>query len=297
MFYKRKQPLVLFYSSRRGGSTLLAEIMEAARSTVYVDQPFDLWKPDTDRGRIIASFLPNKHQSQFFEMDDQEKNKITLYLDHFYKKKLLHLSTGKRAKHVVLKIVNAHGLIDELATLVPSKTVVLMRHPFSQSLSVMRNKWGTCEAAFIESTTWTDTYLTLEQLAFSKEVSEKGTYFEKAVLNWCLEWHYPMHHSKTKKLTLYYEDLVLDGANHITRLYEFLGFKEIQNGVAILNKPSKSSNFSTKATVEGIKNNDKSAMLSSWRSQLEEKDLVNAQKILDVFNVTVYSRFSDIPQL
>ncbi|WP_041567104.1 hypothetical protein [Nonlabens dokdonensis] len=76
MFYKRKQPLILFYSSRRGGSTLLAQIMEAARSTVYVDQPFDLWKPNTDRGRIIASYLPYKQQSQFFELDEEEKKRL-----------------------------------------------------------------------------------------------------------------------------------------------------------------------------------------------------------------------------
>ncbi|WP_041567105.1 sulfotransferase domain-containing protein [Nonlabens dokdonensis] len=220
-----------------------------------------------------------------------------MYLKGFYQKKLLHLSTGKRAKHIVLKIVNAHGLIDDLATLIPSKTVALMRHPFSQSLSVMRNKWGTCESAFIESSNWSELYLSQDQLQFAKKVSNTGSYFEKAVLNWCLEWHFPLHYSNTEILRLYYEDLVLNGTTTITRLYNYLGFKEIQNGVDVLNQPSKSSNFSTKATIEGIKNNNKNTMISSWRSQLAEVDLVNGQKILDAFNVTVYSRFSDTPQL
>jgi hypothetical protein len=295
MFNFFKKPLILTYSSRRGGSTLLAQILEAAPHVGYVDQPFDLWKPNTKRGGIIANYLPEKDRSQFFELNEQERIAVKKYLNHLYQRKLQILCSNPKAKQLVLKIVNAHGLVDELPKLVPSKSVMMLRHPFSQALSVIRNGWGTCETPFLESASWSEAYLTSTQKEFSNQIITSGSSFDKAVLNWCLEWLYPTHFSKTDVLKLYYEDLVLKGEDTIETLYDYLGFNNPEYALKILHKPSNSSSFSTSNTLKRIKTGDSKALLSDWRKHLSASDLTRGQEILTMFNMKMYTRTSDIP--
>lgn len=295
MFKLFKKSLILFYSSRRGGSTLMAQLLDAEPKVGYVDQPFDLWKPNTKRGQVIASYLPQKDKSQFFELDAIEFVKVKAYLRQLYKLNLGILSSKKKAKQLVLKIVNAHGLIDQLPQMVPSKTIVLLRHPFAQALSVIRNGWGTCELPFLESKAWSSTYLKKEQQDYAWQIIKTGTNFERAVLNWCLEWVYPAHFSNTNYLKVHYEDLVLEGESTVKLIYDYLGFKNTKGALQVLHKPSRSSTFSMSNTIDLINNGEKKALLSSWRKHVTEEEQIKGQKILTIFNMTMYNMNSDTP--
>ncbi len=297
MFKLFKKPLILFYSSRRGGSTLMAQLLELESKVGYVDQPFDLWKPNTKRGQVIVSYLPQKNKSQFFELDPLEFDKVTAYLKQLHRLNLGVLNSNKRAKRLVLKIVNAHGLIDQLPQMVPSKTIILLRHLFAQALSVIRNGWSTCELPFLESKSWSTTYLTPTQQDYALQIFNTGTPFEKAVLNWCLEWVYPIHFSTTPYLKVYYEDLVLEGERTIQLIYDYLGFKNKKGALEVLNKPSISSVFSMSNTIDLIKQGDKDALLSGWRKHLTEEEQVKGQDILTVFNMAMYHKYLNTPIL
>ena len=295
MFWKKKQKLILQYASRRGGSTLLAQVLATEKGVGFVDQPFDLWKPESKRGVIIKEHLPDKAMSQFFELSTDERQQIKYYLNKIYKHQLTSLSSEKKAKQYVLKIVNAHGLIDELPTMVPSQTVALVRHPCSQALSVVRNKWGTCEEPFLRSEKWSSTYLSAEQIKVGLSVSQNGTYLEKAILNWCLEWHYPLKHAKSNFLLLHYEKMILDPVGFVDQLFDYVGYVQKNKAVEVISKPSQSSAFSSQETLEKIKSGAKETLLSSWRNKMTADEMSAAQRLLDVFEVTAYSTNSDIP--
>lgn len=294
MFWKQEK-LILQYASRRGGSTILAQILEAEGGVGSIDQPFDLWKPESDRGKIIAKYIPAKAMSQFFELNDLEKKQVEKYLRLIRKGRLRKLANKPTSKRRVLKIVNAQGIIDILCELVPSISVVMLRHPCSQALSVVKNKWGTCERPFLEAEDWSSKYLSKEQLEFGKKVSNEGSYLRRAVLNWCLEWHYCLKHSKQNYLILHYEDMLVNPEKFIDTLFSYLKFKNKDKALSVLSSPSRSSSFSKKKTLNDIKLGNKDNLLSNWREGYTIADLSMAQEILDVFEVKRYSVNSNMP--
>ncbi|SRX75401.1 sulfotransferase domain-containing protein [Aequorivita antarctica] len=294
MFWK-KEKLILQYASRRGGSTILAQILEAEDGVASIDQPFDLWKPESDRGKIIAEYIPAKAMSQFFELNDLEKKQVERYLKLIRNGRLQKLSNKPRCKKQILKIVNAQGLVDILSELVPSISVVMLRHPCSQALSVVKNKWGTCERPFLEAEDWSSKYLSKDQLEFGNKISQEGSYLGRAILNWCLEWHYSLKYSKQNYLILYYEDMILNPEKFIDTLFSYLKFKNKDKALSVLSTPSRSSSFSKERTLNDIKLGNKYNLLSNWREGYTIEDLSIAQEILDVFEIKRYSVNSNIP--
>lgn len=296
MFFNKKN-IILQYASRRGGSTILAQILEAEGGVGSIDQPFDLWKPESDRGKIIAKYLPSKAMSQFFELNDLEKKQVERYLKLIRKGRLQKLSNKPTYKKQVLKIVNAQGLIDVLSELVPSISVVMLRHPCSQALSVVKNKWGTCERPYLEAKDWSSKYLSKEQLEFGKKISKEGSYLGRAVLNWCLEWHYCLKYSKQDYIILYYEDMILYPEKFIDTLFSYLEFKNKEKALSVLSTPSRSSSFSNERTLNDIKLGNKDNLLDDWREGYTREDLIMAQEILDMFEVKRYSVNSNFPSV
>lgn len=294
MFWK-KEKLILQYASRRGGSTIFSQLLEAETNVGSIDQPFDLWKPESSRGKIIKEHLPFKEMSQFFELDSNEKTQVKQYLQKIYNRELLQLSNKSKNKIQLLKIVNAQGLIDDLSVMAPSISIILLRHPCSQALSVVNNKWGTCEQPFLESKKWTSNYLTEEQIEFGIKISKDGSYLDRAILNWCLEWHYVFQFSNQKHLTLYYENMVLNPKEFIDNLFNYLNFKNKEKALLVLKKPSRSSQYSTKEALQNIKEGNKDNLLSNWRKHFSQDGLNMAQLILDVFQVSKYKVNSNIP--
>ncbi len=295
-FFKQKKQLILLYASRRGGSTLLAQLIAGKRSIGIIDQPFDLWKPDTQRGKIIAHHIPAKAMSQFFELSPVEKSQVKRYLDYIYQRKLNQLADRPKARQFVLKIVNAHGLIDELSIMVPNLPVALIRHPCAQASSVVRNKWGTCEMPFLKSWDWAEKYLSPSQLDYGLKVSKEGSYFSKAVLNWCLEWHYPLQFATSKYYLMNYEDLIISPEPTIKKLFNYLHLRHVDEAVSVLEKPSNSSSFSTETTLEDIEKGKKENLLSNWRKNLSDESIKDAQQILDIFEIELYHTKSNLPQ-
>ncbi|MDF9795212.1 hypothetical protein OKW21_000475 [Catalinimonas alkaloidigena] len=287
---------ILLYASRRGGSTLLAQSIAAKRSISIIDQPFDLWKPDTERGKIITSHIPAKAMSQFFELSPVEKSQVNHYLNSIYQRKLNQLADRPNSSQFVLKIVNAHGLIDELSDMVPSRSVALIRHPCAQASSVVRNKWGTCEEPFLYSTDWAKKYLSPAQLAFGLKISKEGSYFSKAVLNWCLEWQYPLKYAASEYYLIRYEDLIISPEPTIKKLFNFLHLNHVEEAISVLKKPSNSSSFSTEATLEDIEKGTKENLLSNWRKYLSDEAIIEAQQILDIFEIELYHTKHNLPQ-
>lgn len=294
MFFNKKN-IILQYASRRGGSTILAQIIEAEGGVGSIDQPFDLWKPESDRGKIIAEYLPPKAMSQFFELNDLEKKQVEKYLRLIRNGRLQKLSNNPKFKMQVLKIVNAQSLIDVLSELVPSVTVVMLRHPCSQALSVVKNKWGTCERPYLEAKDWSSKYLSKEQLEFGKKISKEGSYLGRAVLNWCLEWHYCLKYSKQDYIILYYEDMILYPEKFIDTLFSYLEFKNKEKALSVLSTPSRSSSFSNERTLNDIKLGNKDNLLNNWREGYTIEDLSMAEEILDAFEVKRYSVNSNMP--
>ncbi len=301
LFYRQgTQKNILLFSSRRGGSTFLAELVSCNPGILHIDQPFDLFKPNTITGKIKD--LPHVPRSQFISVSDTEEPKIFNYTNLLLNGKLQKLGMIEKAKfpiltnRTILKICNASSLVDWFNDNFDVIIIHLLRHPISQSLSIVRNNWGITAKAYLANKFFANNYLNQEQINFSKNILESGTYFEQAILNWVFENLVILKYSKANKLRLFYELLVTDSEKQINILSQYLNI----SGTLMkekLNKPSASSSHSDKKTTLAIKNENRDYLISKWQNIVSPEQIVQAQKILDIYEIGEYKATESLPQI
>ena len=303
LFYRQgKQKNILLFSSRRGGSTLLAQLIANNPGVLYIDQPFDLFKPHSITGKIKAKYLPNVPGSQFINISDKEEKKNFNYTSLLLNGRLQKLGTIANAEfpilanRTILKICNASCLVDWFSKNFDTIVVHLLRHPISQSLSIMRNNWGITAKYYLSNPFFADNYLNQEQLDFSNHILNSGTYFEQAILNWVLENLVILQYSNASRSRVFYELLVTDSSKQINVLSQSLNISE-NLMKDTLTKPSASSKYSEQKTTSAIKNNNQDYLISKWQNMVTSQQISQAQKILDIYEISEYNATESLPQL
>lgn len=297
-----KKKNILLFSSRRGASTLLRQILACDRGTREVDQPFDLFKPDTLEGRIKKRFLPDMFLSQFIHLTEPDQEKVRHFIHQLLTGGLPSLgfvgnpSWPFKADRTVLKICCALPLVDWLYENFDVYVVYLLRHPIAQAMSVMRHSWGVTGEAYLKNSFFVESYLRADQLAYARHVQESGTYFEKVILNWCLENLFPLKYSKSPKITITYEEIVVNSEGMINLLSQKLELTDRIRMQNILTRPSFSSNLiedekRNKAIMDGAKD----FLLRRWMNEIDSNHVKQAQNIFDSFDIREYRADSIMP--
>jgi hypothetical protein len=291
LYRQGEKPNIIMLSSRRGGSTHLAELIATEHGMRLIDQPFDLHHPGTLETRIRSKFLPPMLMSQFIAMNNGEAERVRKYLHLILNGKLKHLSGPEfaRKNRTLLKVVNALPLADWFAEEFPAHVVYLIRHPVSQGLSVVENHWGITTEAYLRNEFFVHTYLNQVQLNKGFEILNSGTYLEKAVLNWICENLVPMKHARFIDLFITYEELVLRPAEMISRIAASLGLTDVPAMQKRIKSPSVSVRFSSQSTLEAIRNSDNQFLLSKWKHSVSEEELDKIQELLDLFGIDEYN--------
>ncbi|SDL61297.1 Sulfotransferase domain-containing protein [Catalinimonas alkaloidigena] len=295
LFPPAKEPDVLLFASRRGGSTVVAQMLASTPGTLLVDQPFDLFKPDIPEGQLKLQYLPQKELSQFITLSSDDEEKVRTYLKLIISGNLFRGAHYKSACRKVLKIVNASPLIDWMADLPNIKIVYLARHPAAQALSVVKNQWGITAKPYLDDVRWRSAYLNKEQIQLGYQLLESGTYLEKAVLNWILENIYPLQFSDTEKLVLFYEDLITQPDLEIQKICEFAKIAKPHALKNVLATPSKSYRLSDPTTIKAINEGESLGIIYKWQSEMTSLQTEALQLILDTFKVTCYRMDTPFP--
>ena len=284
---------IFLLASRRSGSTHLARILSCDRGVRYVDQPFDLFKPHTQAGRIKSTYLPSMPISQFITLSDSKevlvRKFISLLLEGGLKPLggIEHWGFPFLANRTVLKICNASPLIDWFNDQFNVSIVYLLRHPIPQALSVIWNKWGITAEAYLDNKLFSSSYLDEDKSKLSHRVMSRGTYFVKAILNWCLENIVPLKHRRSEVFIITYEDLVLNPIATIKLLSQQLGLKNIQGMLKMVRIPSQSA-FSEDKTKAAIRERNREFLIGRWKEQVSGEQLNDARRILETFGIFEY---------
>jgi hypothetical protein len=284
---------IFLVASRRSGSTHLARILSCDRGLRFIDQPFDLFKPHTQAGRIKAAYLPSMPISQFITLSDGQGVLVRKYISSILEGGLKPLGGIERwgfpflANRTVLKICNASPLIDWFNDQFDISIVYLLRHPIPQALSVVRNRWGITAEAYIKDEFFSNSYLDEDQSKLSHRVMSRGTYFEKAILNWCLENIVPLKYRRSEVLIITYEDLVLNPIPTTKLLSQQLGLKNIRGMLKMVRIPSQPA-FSKEETKAAIREGKREFLVGRWGEQVSGKQLDDARRILETFGVFEY---------
>ncbi|NES18730.1 MAG: hypothetical protein F6K41_07310 [Symploca sp. SIO3E6] len=292
---------IFLFSSRRGGSTLLAQLISYQQGIRYVDQPFDLFQSHTKAGKTKLHYLPAVPNSQFIALSSEEESLVKEYVSLLLKGKLKYLGGLERfkfpflANRTLLKICNASPLIDWFNANFNILTCYLVRHPIPQSLSVMKNQWGITAEAYLNNEKFIDSFLNHEQVNQAHKILREGTYFQKAILNWCLENLVPLKYCSSNVLKITYEELVLNPANLIPLISTKLNIEDGKEIMRRVEKPSRSSKLSEQKARKAILEGDKEKIVSRWMKQVSAEQLNEAKVILELFEIIAYKTDDYLP--
>lgn len=298
-YKKDTKPDILIYSSRRGGSTLLSQIISASKGIRYIDQPFDQFENRYSlpaKLKIKQKYLPLKELSQFITLNEEEAEQVKNYLGLLTNGKLIGMGHYWRASRSLLKICNALNLIDFLSEEFHVVNVYMTRHPVPQTLSVLRNKWGNTSSPYLKNEKYCSTFLPASNISKIKHTALNGTDLEKGIVNWCLENNYILKHSKAVKKHISYESLVLD-KEVIKSLATYCKLNNVVRMEDVLVRPSKSSVFSENSTRNSISKGNRQELIEKWTKKMSSSQFDCIQKVLDLFEIDTYEARNPFPKM
>ncbi|MBN1597141.1 MAG: hypothetical protein JW894_02510 [Bacteroidales bacterium] len=294
LFYKQglKKNIIVF-ASRRGGSTLLYELLSVDHRVRKIYEPFVL-HPGHPATRIQLKYLPRKEHDIYIEVTPDEKEIIKNYLEGLLSGKYQEFKFYLSGQRTVIKIINALGLINLICQTHDVLPAYMIRHPISQSLSIIRNNWHLTTDAYLNSVVFREVLLNETQMQEAISISQKGTHFQKCILNWALDNYLPLKKSKTAIENLItYEELLINSSIILEFLAQKYQISNIDKMKKRLNHISSSSrNISTDQTKKLIEHNNIKMLISRWRDEVTERHCKQTNHILNLFEIDAYDAFN-----
>ncbi|MAM69586.1 MAG: hypothetical protein CMP91_00390 [Gammaproteobacteria bacterium] len=287
-------PNIAIFSSRRSGSTLLMQMIATNRKTKFIDQPFSLFSSDSYQ----LQWLPIFNDGQFIELNDEQEEMVLKYI-HLINNGLLHINESWRFYHqdhsfisnrIVYKITDAHCLINWLFNYFKFQTIILTRHPISQSLSVLRNNWNNRAYGFLSNDFYSSNYLTKASYKAAQNIYNNGDDISKHVLGWCLE-NLPLikEINNANYSFISYEELICESSSVISDLSDKYKLNNIYAMKKKLDHPSKSmKNLSNSKTIEMVRKKNSEFLSSNWKSHISNKKESELMDILKIFEIDLY---------
>lgn len=289
---------ICLFSTRRGGSTWLMEVIAANRGVRYVDQPFSLHHPAP--GHIRR--LPIPAQSQFTSLEGGEEERVRAFVEDLFAGRL-HVNAPWEIWHptfhwttdrLVLKIIDAKPLIDWFDRTFDVHIVYSTRHPIPSALSVIRNDWALTAHAYLRDEAFVAAWLDEAQTALAWDLLRSGAPLQQHVLNWTLENLVPLRLLPKRPHWCYvsYEQATLDPAGTVAFLAERL---DLPNRDRMMKQVQAASRSTRKLASTYDPERDAQGRLRAWRRHVSEEDERTAMHILEAFEIDLYRAGEDLP--
>ena len=292
-----KENTLCLFCQPRGGSTWLAEILLNIPGSVLIDEP--LWrgnvsvpfqKPDNSSRKLIQVADLDFFYNQYIPEDSSWKDaqdvfeiilagravSIGLYEEQ-------DLKNLERGNFYISKFNYANLLMPWLIKQFDFKSIVLTRHPCAVIASQLRlPSWCDIDVSNYPADSdfpYSDFYYS--NLTKIGSINSRESYL---AFIWAMGFiNTAMHKDNNKKwLTISYEGLLTNFSFEIERINERYSF---DIDISDLNpyKPSKSTK---KYSLQHLGRNEQ---LSSWKSQLSNNQIKNILKVLQKFEIDIYS--------
>ena len=291
-----EKPIVIF-ANRRGGSTLLMEMITSQPGVDFINEPLNLW-----RYRPYFDRLPHPPRGRFISLSEDEARQVRSYFGDLLSGRIKAFNTWNplrptwsfRVHRLVVKLLSANALIDWFRQEFDIEVVYLLRHPVAVALSCPRRNWGNDAKAYLQNPFFREQVLGLERARFAEGVLAKGTSLQKFVLEWCLENLYPLQVYRERPwLIITYEEVVSRPEQMSELICSRLGLPDPQQMARMVFRPSRTTFFAE--SRQAIATQGPQALLGKWQKQVPQEDLKGVQEILDVLGIWVYGAFSPYP--
>lgn len=297
------EPNLALFASRRGGSTLVAEMIAINPGIWWIYEPFARIPGHIACTPAQRAALPEAPGSVYTEsVLDEHADAIAEYVRNLLNGRereangwLRRPKFPLRADRTLLKIVNANALIDWLVPTFNLVPIHLLRHPAAQALSVLHADWKHVHPHYLADDAFVSRFLTADQQKFARQVANDGSPFACAVLDWVLEHLAPLKTGE-ETVRLYYEQLVIEPERVVGELADDLRLNAREQMVRqVRGRPSGSAKFSASDVQQALQRNDSQALVSRWKQHVDDTDAAAAQRILDAFNITHYTMDDPMP--
>lgn len=294
------RPPVAIFGIRRGGSTMLADMIAGEQGMWFIDEPFGAFAPAKEFYDVIRAQLPERPHNQFFDMNDEERQAVHRFMARMLSLDL-RIGAVRRAgfpptaNRVALKILNTPLLVDELIEAFGLRSVLLTRHPAAQARSVLRLGWGFSAEAYFASDAFCAGHFSPEQTREGRAILAGEDDWSKAILNWVIESWVPLTESNPETPRVAYETIVTERESIVRGLFAYLELDEVERALESLGRPSNSSSMSTDSSKGAIASGDTQAIVGSWLDRVTTDERARGQAILDLFGVDLYRMDDPMP--
>lgn len=297
--YKITHPPVAILASRRGGSTLLAETLSFTPKTACFLEPFARF-PEHINYPITEKWLPPRMLSQYFDLNEEEEQKISRYIQACFKNQT-HMGICKRPQlqlvcnRILFKIVNASMLMDWLQCHFGFKFLYLSRHPAPQTISVQAQNWGLTNEAYLSRPEFLGKVMESSQIEKAIQISKEGSNWERYTLNWVFENWYPLKVAAGRCELITYEELLLYPKATLRKIEKKFSMTMTNECEHRLSQPSSSTKYSSVENQRLLNSGNRTALISTWKTKITKGDLKRMQAILDTFEIDCYSMYDELP--
>lgn len=293
---KSKRDICLF-ASRRGGSTWLQEVICANGRIRSIDQPFSFYSGPP----FLHEHLPIMANSLFLHLDQEDEKRVKKYVDGIFAGRIVHGAQWRfwkksyllKSNRTLLKLTKGKSLMGWFADNYDVDMVWLIRHPITQSLSVIKTGWENDSKVYLHNPFFVSQYLNQDLVNFAEKVLHHGDILEKYVLNWCLESLVPFHtlQRRPQIVLISYEESVLKPESMADYLAEKLA---LDHGAAMKKDMSHPSR-TTKFTHTNTKSINWHTKLQQWQNNVPADLQDRCFDIVERFGIDLYSRSSVMP--
>jgi len=298
-FEEGEKPHILLFANRRGGSTLLRDMIYSQPKFNYIDQPFDITHRQYNPFKHL---FPKMESSQLISLSNDDESDINNYVNKLLTGNIILRSQWKiwesgynfSYDRCVVKIVCAKALINWFQNNLENVQVVyLTRHPIPTSLSVMKLGWELSNSAYLNNKAFSQKYLYPETFEFAVRIDETGSLLEKFVLNWCLENLVPLQNwNEANWIKVSYEHIVSSPERSVKYICDKLDLSEPQRMLNTISIPTRTSSPQLRNSLNVLSNHNR---ISKWMDRIDDVTMNKIQKIFDVFNIDLYNTKSPLP--
>lgn len=300
------EPNVLLHCTRRGGSTWLLNTLAAHPGMRYVGRPFmaylfSRWRKEMPDLAEAAAY--NGHYDfeilVRFEGEAERRfrevaRRIVLAERHIYPAIQFWASYfHRRTDRVVFQVTNATSLIEYFDEHFPVATVILLRHPIANALSIMQQGWRPECADFLNHRWFVETQLTPSQVGHIRRIAAEGSLLQQHVLDWALKMLLPIRAFESGRypswLAVTYEQLVLQPIETLRIIAEHLNLPDLDAMSEQILRPSRTVTQTTAARL-----GDPDYLVRRWRQKVGDSDEEELMAILSSFGIHVYETGRDI---
>lgn len=294
-----KRPLrrpIFVFATRRGGSTLLMQMIYSQPGLDYIDQPLDFHRYHPHRDR-----LPKPYLNRFLSLDEKDSQQLRAYFQSLLAGKFrirhqwnwLDLHYSFLVNRLVVKELATKWMIGWFAEEFDIDVVYLLRHPIPTALSIIQRGWPCMANAFLRDEAFCEEYLSAELLDLARAILQHGSALEQYVLEWCLDNVDPLRRSPSQPwLCVTHEEIVLRPVQMSEMICLRLDLPAPNRMATAIDNPTRTTSNNSRSL---IKSKGPKYLVNRWVETLSTGDKQRVQAILDAFEIQCYSADGALP--